>query len=300
MIYIFFFAPMPLTILQNSILLNLAKYHFLTRSQMHLLNLGSMTALHRALRPFSLIGSAEKFVHVHSFPPSARWGRLQYVYSLTPAGYHAAMESAPEVTKSVLPKETTPLYPLDYFHRMQTISFRIRLENALSGTACHISKYFQYFEKIIDDNERFGFATHVPISAKKFFLPDSIFVLSNDQQQGVFTLEMVWTPQLSRLLYHVRQHMHALSSGILSSRFGVPRQDYRALFVVRDHTLLRSLLLRLERMKIFAPFRHHFLFAPIAHTEHDILGCWRKVGYSQEVFNFIDGSVAYKLPRKCV
>lgn len=285
-----------LTPLQNSILLSLATYHFLTRSQMHLLQLGSMTALHRALRAWSQMSSCSSLVNIHSFPPSARWGRLEYVYSLTPAGYSAAKESAPDMMDEATQKEVLPIYPLDYFHRFHTISFRIGLENALKRSSFSLVKYDQYFEKIPQGQGASCIATQVSLTEQICFRPDSIFVLGNGRRQGVFSLETVWTPNLSRVLHHVRQHMDAISGGLVSSQYGLPRQDYRALFIVRDQTLSRGVLLRLEQMKVFTPFRHHFLFAPMAHMKHDVLRCWRKVGDQQHLFNFINGRTAYRLP----
>ncbi|CAM2005269.1 hypothetical protein APED_01280 [Acanthopleuribacter pedis] len=189
------------------------------------------------------------------------------------------------------------MYPLDYFHRFHTISFRIGLEIALKRSSFSLVKYDQYFEKIPQGQGVSCIATQVPLTEQIFFRPDSIFILGNGRCQGVFSLETVWTPKLSRVLHHVRQHMDGLSSGMVSAQYGLPGQDYRALFLIRDESMLSNVLTQLQRSTQFTPFRRHFMFASITDSHRDVLRCWRIVGDAKHLYHFFMGHKTFRLSR---
>lgn len=295
---------MRLTRLQGLMILALAKYRFMTCRLFALLGLGSMSAIRRAIRVIANISSPARLVQKHVFPPSARWGRIENVYALAPAGINMAAELAPGRFPDLILAEPSMFFELDYHHRLAVIAFRIRMEKALLKTnTYHLVRADHYFDKVYrKKTDRF------PQVASKFLLgngkkciPDGMYLLRDHQRMGAFALECVFTPKRKRVLEHIDQHMHALAEGVISHRYNLTNQDYRALFLMRDASLRDGIIRELTASKQFIPFRNHFVFATIADTQRDVLGCWQKVGDRHHLFHFINGRITYNLvskPRK--
>jgi hypothetical protein len=287
---------MKLSTLQFSILLALIRYRFLVCSQLHAMGLGSLSALRRSLRILATIEQPSKLVHRLTFAPSARFGKVEHMYSITPYGMIFLQEHLPGFISTRSLKPVCDVFHLDYRHRRETISFRIRLEQALrQQSRFEILSYANYFEKAMDVFEepekavRSAAATEVQLSSRSRIIPDSVIGIGNSKDRGLYVLEVELSEKKSRILQKVRTHLKLLADGALSVQYGQEGRDYRVLFVLQHEQVLQRVLHDLEKDQSFAPFCQHVLFATIAETEHDVLQCWHKVDAPNDRFHGITG-----------
>lgn len=275
---------MNLTTLQLSILLALARYRYLTCSQVVLCDLGSLPAARRAMRVLSAIRFPSPILTRHTFPPSARLGRIEHMYSLSPYGLIFLADQLPgySTMRSLAP--TWNVFQLDYEHRKTTVSVRIVLEKAFrQQDRYEVLTWASYFEKSDEVygepiQQRRKAVTEAAFASGKRFIPDSVFVLSDPRQRGVYVLEVELSQKSSRVLSKVSLHQQALAEGMFASLYALSGQDYRAVFVLQHASALARLLERLAGNAAFAPFRQHMLFTTLAELQEQPLTCWWQVG----------------------
>ncbi|MBO1318310.1 hypothetical protein [Acanthopleuribacter pedis] len=274
--------------MQLSILLALARYRYLTCSQVVLMELGSLSAVRRAMRVLSAIRFPSPILLRRTFPPSARLGRIEHMYSLSAYGIIFLTEQLPGYATSRSLAPTWEVFKLDYEHRKLTVTSRILLEKALRGQDEYdLLTWANYFEK---SDEVYGepvqprrkAATEVTLASGKRCIPDGVFELSDPQQRGLYVVEVELSRKSSRVLSKVHQHQQALADGTFSRVFGLD-EDYHAVFLLQHQTTLKRLLERLEKSSSFTPFRQHMLFTTLAALEIRPLTCWLRVGSSEPV-----------------
>ena len=292
---------MNLTTIQFSILLALVRYRFLTCSQMALMGLGSLRALQRNVRLLTTITYPAPVIVCRAFPPSVRFGKVEHMYVITPYGLVFLKERIPSFVSTRRLSPIWDVFRMDYHHRRETISFHIRLEKALRLQEKHeLLSYANYFEKSADvfpggASSPQKAASEVSFLSGRRFIPDSIFVLSDFRQRGVFALEVEMSEKSPRVLKKVRLHQKALADGIISTAYGLDRHDYVAVFLLRHENVLNLVLEELISQSSFAPFRNHYRFTSIPDTENDILRRWRKVGDESHFQHLITGVPTFPL-----
>lgn len=284
-----------MTSLQIKLLLALARYRFLTCRQFQLAELGSLSGIRKAIRGLAVLRSPARVVQGHRFPPSARFGKMEHVYSITPYGLNLLCQHVPNVHLPWPLKPVLNLYSLDYFHRWETISFQIRLEKALRllpkapFTVALYTNYFQFTgDNRLATSTSLTATTRFELPKGRYFVPDSVFVLRSERKKGLFLAECIMSNKKKRILRQIATHCTALSTGHIPQRFGISRQDFRSLFFFRSEQELHGVLAVLSQRNEFQPFADHIFFASLADTAKNILSCWRKAS-SPDRWNFLTG-----------
>ncbi len=123
--------------LQTLILLAVAKYRFLTNSQLELMDLGKRDTLRKATCSLAHHPPKTPLLNVYRFPAYARTGRLENVYAITQQGL--------EIVRDLTHRETTlrpgsPLYDADFFHRRAVITFQFLLDKSLRTQPSRIDR----------------------------------------------------------------------------------------------------------------------------------------------------------------
>ena len=301
----FFYHSMRLSRLQFSILLAVAKYRFLTNSQLVLADLGKADTIRKTTRHLATHPPKASLLSVQKFPVNRRLGRLENVYSLATAGLEFVSESNPSLLRTGKINKAT--FDGDFFHRRACITFQLLLDKALSENTSHalsVETFDQYFH--MTGSNRGGSQqnplhskTKIEFEGKRFFIPDCIFVIRNRKgQRALYAVECVFGDKTGRTLQQIKNHMTALMEGVISEKYRVQGQDYTALFFFHNEKLMERVRTKLAKPEWrFKSFRAHFLFATIADVERDVLSCWRKIGEDKNLYNCIDG-VQTKSPRR--
>ena len=115
---------MEITPLQMAILDTVAKYRFMTNSQLGMLLTAHPDSIRKAT--CALSRDRKPLLFKQNLPVHTRFGRLENVYRLSPLGALWVAEFHGNISLPQFPK--TGIYALDHPHRKAVIDFRIRLE----------------------------------------------------------------------------------------------------------------------------------------------------------------------------
>lgn len=280
-----------------AILNAVATYRFITNSQLTMLLTAHPDSMRKATRALSR--DPKSLLIKQSLPVHARLGRLENVYRLSPLGAIRVAEFYGYETLPQFPK--TGIYALDRPHRKAVIDFRIRLDLTSYRRGLTVESWDNYFDKTganhrNDRGKPLLARTRMAFRNGSFFIPDSVLLIRSAGKRMLFTLELVRGDKKSRTLRQVARHMKALEEGNLVGKYGIPHgQDYVALFLFEHQALAEKVRDSLAEQASFLPFREHFLFATIADSQRDVVRCWRKVGNTRFLFDFISGKPSYRL-----
>ena len=285
------------TPLQTAILTAVAKYRFMTNSQLGMILTAHPDSIRKATRALSHV--PKPLLIKQSLPVHSRLGRLENVHRLSPQGASVLAELEELAEPPLIPKSGA--YALDIPHRKAVIDFRIRLDLIQRRRKFNIETWDNYFDKS-GANHRKGAGkplqsrTRISFRDGTFFIPDTLLVLRADRHRLLFALEMIRGEKKTRTLRQVARHMKALEEGNLVCKYGIPSgQDYVALFLFERQALAEKVQNALTEQIAFIPFREHFLFATVADSQRNVAGCWRKVGNTRFLFDFITGKPSFRL-----
>ena len=291
---------MKLTQVHLNVLKALAKYRFLTNSQLAMLKVGSADYVGRTTHILSKTPLRKPLISVQRFPVHARFGRLEHIYSLTPHGIKVLSELG---WKSERSKSPSGIYELDFFHRKGVINFDIQLDRSLGSSPCKVIHRSHYFDFEGANHRKKGgprltARTKVHFRDGSFFIPDTIILLTDQKNcRALFNLEFVRGGKTKRTMRQIARHVQAISEGVVVEKYGLPsHQDYVSLFLFEEPSLLARILLECRNQDAFRAYREHFLFATMTDIQRDIQNCWRKVGDNKFLFNFITGKKTFRLP----
>ena len=147
---------------QESVLLSLARYKFLTTGQM--LRLGIMTDRANLNKQISelrywknpLVGSA-------TFGVNPKIGKLESIHHLTSHGAALIGERLSPTIPVRFPKANTVFFGQDYFHRIHTINTHILIQERALNNDVELLFFLVYFDKLSTGKSKgFRAETYIP------------------------------------------------------------------------------------------------------------------------------------------
>lgn len=268
-----------LSTLQAAILKAVCHYRFLTHSQLLLLRLGRLGAIRKATWFLCRHPPKSPLLQSHQVAPHARLGQIEKVFSISGHGLDALSDCFPNFQKPVM-RPASAFYDADFFHRRETISFRIRLEQALRHEPeFQISNFANYFErKALITSKSFFAATRLDLGEGQVCIPDSIFdvVHCKTQTRATFALEYIRGCKRQRTIRQMETHARVFQLQALAKQRQLPAgQNSLALFVFENPALARRMLhFARDRPHWLSPFRDHFHLTTQTETTKNILTGW--------------------------
>lgn len=250
-----------LTPKEGQILLALAKYKFLTTSQLMTLWIANHKPnLSRCIKKLTELSRPLIWRNTFGFHPT-KW-RLEDIYYLTPDGAHIIIDQTWKDPEEVLlPKGKATLFSQDYYHRKNTVSIQIALSLAAQKNGREIPLYFRYFDKL--GNARANTlisTTRIPLSgANEFLIPDFIFLVEQNRKQFFYCWEMYNGKDTKRVITQLKKHVKALETGAPSIKFNLDKAN-RVLSVFEHKSNLEAVLERIKEENFFANLEDFFLF----------------------------------------
>ena len=121
--------------------------------------------------------------------------------------------------KIYYPKGRNSFFSRDYFHRIATIDFTIRLQKWLANHDHRLTLFHSYFNKSPTHNYRK--AMTAVYDGKKWLEPDAIALLLINNKKYLIIFEQHNGKDTQRAINQMVNHAYALASGVYSDTFKV-------------------------------------------------------------------------------
>lgn len=250
---------MDITEKQLQILENLSEFKFLTSNQLMRLmgykensHVNSMLKrMRERRRPFI---KRKEF----GFYPGA--GRLAPVHFLTRYGADFLVDYIGFDAKKIkVPKESTPLFVRDYFHRKSTVDFNIELK-LFCGKNDFKKQFFNYYFEQVGSQRKGNsrFINAFKIRDDLTIIPDGIVKVTTNED-NLFLFEQHNGSDTKRAVNQIINHISAIESGVVSEIFNYPK-GVRVIYVFEKASCKKSVIRELYKMNEIRHFIPYFLF----------------------------------------
>ena len=257
---------------QQEILMALARFKFLTTSQMvrlgidkHSQNLnGNLVKLRERKR---------KLINHINFGMGK-----EYFYFLTQKGKQLLVDHlylSPDEIKA--PIGRTSFFSTDYNHRKSCISCIIEMMNSASQEGFEIEFCDWYFEKTGNNRRDKNLQSKSRIElTNRYIEADAIFMTSRANEKFLYVFEYE-RKRDSRYIYKkCRDYLEALTIGEPSIKYGF-NKGCRVLYVFETPAIMKAVISRIQQDNDFRAFHKHFLFKHFKELESAFFSDWLSI-----------------------
>jgi len=263
---------------QSEILLALARFKFLTTSQINVLVPKENAWLRKQI--MDLYTRSKPMLDRVSFGFHPKKGKLENVYYLTRYGQKLLCEVFDMNEEEIkMPVGTGSLFYKDYFHRKNTIDCQIGLFGAMANTLFEVEFFDTYFDKV-GNNRRDGnlhAKNKIELSGDGYIIPDGVFVLRMQEFRFLYLLEMYDGRDTKRVMEQIRKHAEAIGLGTPSHKYGL-QKSHRVLCVFEFESNKNAVLERMQADKALAELTNHFLLKTLGSVQpHNFRDRWQNI-----------------------
>ena len=269
-----------ITTLQSNILVELARYKFLTVSQMHRLGLGKDISWIRT-QAKQLTDSNAPLIERLIFSVTPRKGRVENVFFLTKRGKEALIDGLKMDENAVkMPIGNSTLFYKDYTHRKNTIDFQIAAYQWAQEQerSTYIDFFDCYFDKL-GNNRTLGnlqAKNKIALDQEDYIIPDGVFMLQTAQRPYLFLFEMYDGKDTKRVLEQVKKHVRAIAQGTPSEKYNYPFA-HRVILVFEFEALKDAFIERTKNNIYFSEVSPCFRCKSIEGVERDFFTGWQNL-----------------------
>jgi len=279
-----------ITNIQSNILEGLAKYKFLTLSQILRLEVGTTQYKYLHKQVASLRDRKKPLVKCNSYvilqskkESQQRAGRVEDVYFLSNAGKKALLNELgfPSDRPIKIPIGNNKAYK-DYLHRRWTVDFQIALNLWAKRNGIDLQFFDTYFDKVGNNRvaKNLKAKTKIDLEEGDYFIPDGIFKLLYKKQEFFFLFEMYNGKDTLRTMNQLHKHAIGLTRKFTHQKYGLDKSKaYTTVFIFRHKSLQQSFIKRVVGEKeVFAPIQNYFICKCLKDLEEDnFFQNWRTI-----------------------
>ncbi|CAA6810859.1 MAG: Unknown protein [uncultured Campylobacterales bacterium] len=244
------------------ILESLARYKYLTTSQLDLLNiLKNKMGLYQRLR--ELRAGKKPLIANNSFGIMPGKGKLEDFYYLTSKGQDFLIENLEYNEQKIkAPKGTSSLFARDYFHRKETINFYIYFDKWINKNDGDILFLDYYFDKIGDNRSKKNLRAKNKIDIEQtggYIIPDIVTKFTYKNEPYLFFIEQHNGKDTKKLLKQLYFHLLALEEGKGAEKYQM-QKNHRVAVIFEFESILKATLERIQNINEFKGFEKFFIF----------------------------------------
>lgn len=273
---------MKLTERQILILEALARFKFLTTNHLQLIfSKKSNSYINSAIHDLKQV----KYPLVKSLSFGVipwKW-RLANVHCLTYSGAKFLQQSLGYTEKNThYPKGRNSFFSRDYFHRIATINFNIRLQKWLANHNHWLTLFHLYFNKSPVHNYRK--AMTAVFNGNQWLEPDWIALLWVNNEKHLIIFEQHNGKDTQRAIRQMINHAYALASGVYSDAYEVskPASIY---YVFELESCMKAAIREFWNHVGLNNFSQYFLFKSIESLEQSFYQNW--LNSERQQINFL-------------
>ena len=252
-----------ITNIQANVLEALAKYKFLTLSQMLQIGVGTTQYKYLWKQVASLRDRKRGLVDRRNFNTEDRLGRVEDMYFLTKHGASALILDLRFPEEEIrLPKGKT-IANKDYYHRKFTLDFQIKTYQWAEGAGRFVPYFHTYFDKTGNNrtDKNLMTMTRIDFEGEDYIIPDAAFLLSSLEKERLFLFEMHNGSDTFRLLKQLHKHAFALVRKFTHKKFKYPNdKSYTTLLLFEREGTKKAFIQRLiKEGQAFTEVQNYFL-----------------------------------------
>ena len=258
------------TLSQEKVLLNLAKFKYLTVSQ--LVSIGIMSGRSNMSKQVKRLRDAG-FVKSTNYSPGPRYGRVENMTYLSAKGKNLLVDEM-GVEASEIRWHTGRVAPLfrDYYHRKSTIDFHIHLNDWVAKQGHSLLFFDTYFDKTGNNRNGQQLRAKTRVSLQQgYMIPDGAFAIETiGLGQELMILEIKCSSSPLETLGQIKKHTQAIELGSINEKYSYDK-PYHVLFVIEVPSLMASVVERMKSDPYFTYVRSHFLFKTMEQVKSEDL-----------------------------
>lgn len=235
---------------KEEILTHLAKYKFLTATQLETLGVSSKMYLQKTLKTLR----DTKLTNRISYSFTAKLGKLDDIHFLTARGATTiAQGGIMDIEEIQVPSNSQPLFYNDYIHRIKTIDCQIAFDQWTVKTGRTAIFFDAYYHKIGSHRKKaqtgvLQAKTRLYFEDGKYFEPDGAFMYENEQgERTLATIEICNNRDTKKIENQVKNHLLAFQYGLAKKKYEHDKGNY-ILFVFSSPDIMRFTIDRLLKI----------------------------------------------------
>jgi len=284
-----------ITNIQNNVLTNLAKYKFLTLSQLLQLEVGTTQYKYLWKQVASLRDRNKPLVKCQRFSVSQPQNgnppeRVEDWYYLNNTGKKVLIEELNFKHEIRLPIGRGNLAYKDYQHRKRTIDFQILLNLCSKENNYNVSFFDSYFEKMGNNrrDKNLRAKTRIDFEGDDFFIPDGAFKLAHQNKNKFYLFEMYSGRDTKRTLAQLHKHGLSLTQRFTHRAYELPvNKPYFIILLFQYESIKNALIEKAKKEgRTFSLIEKYFRCKSIEQLEKDnFISNWKTLfGSSTSLF----------------
>ena len=239
-----------LTPSQEQILLALARYKFLTSSQLLKLGISQRRSnLSVMLKPLkerrrAFVGEME-----FAFVPSK--GRLENFYYLKPKGKSLLLDSGLlEEDEIRIPKGRNVLFTQDYFHRKYTIDCHIACDLSSKKNSIEVRAFDRYFDKTGNNRTAKNLQAKTKIEiGNDYIIADATLLIVKENISRLYAFELYNDTNTKRIIQQIEKHIVGVKNSSLCKNYGI-QKGHRLLAVFTHIQTQNAVMKRMGELSL--------------------------------------------------
>lgn len=260
--------------LMTDILILLAKYQYLSVSQITFLTGKSLSYIRECLGRLSRYDGG----YVHSFRVEVSYKvRAENLYMLHERGRSFLMAHKNAIEIVHMPVGTNPVVR-DYFHRINTVWLHILFDGYCSANGISVRTYEAYYHKTGSTKKgNLTSKTQIQLAGKEYYIPDAVLLTDN----GLYLIEMYCDKDSKRILNQLATHAKAVAMGTPSKKYGIATNPF-VLSVFEHDGIKNAVIKKLQANTNFLPaMAKLFFFASLEEVKNNLAMAWADIHSNQ-------------------
>ena len=258
------------TEIQCRILEELARYFYLTNSQMLHIWVGTVSSNYLWEHLRSLAGRKKPLIYSKGYDkPAPLKGRVENLYRLTPRGMEYVINELRYQRDMVKYAKSWNAFPYrDYYHRTWQVSFMIELYKWVERQWLDIPFFHCDFDKF--GSNRGGSGIYLTSKTRidfrgTYMTPDGIFsIIDDNYNESYFVLEYFADRDNKRIMKKLDVHANAMVFRAIHEKYGWPKdKSYKVLSFFRYKASMLAVQEKLKLNPAYQSVADYFLFKSI-------------------------------------
>ena len=266
-----------LNALMTDILCLLAKYQYLSVSQLQFLTGKSVSYLREMLGRLSRYDGG----YIKSYRVEVSYKvRAENIYMLKENGRNFLLAHKNAITLIHMQIGVNPVVR-DYFHRVNSVWLHILLDKYCSAHGIEILTYEAYYQKTGSTKKgNLTAKSQIPLTGNSYYIPDAVLRTGN----ALYLIEMYCDKDSKRILNQLGTHAKAISLGTPSKKYGIAVNPF-VLSVFEHEGIKNAVIKKLQTNTNFHPaMARLFFFASLDDVKNSITNAWKDINGNTIVF----------------
>ncbi len=276
---------MYITQTQTNFLQLLAKYKFLTVSQLHLLQVVKhKVSIYRVLN--NLKDGSKPLISYQDFGFNPRHGKLEQILYLSKYGKKFLIEELGMEEYQIKMPSSNTLINQDYHHRIWTIDFHIQLDLFLQFEDGYIYFFDFYFDKAkrVAGQKYARAKNRIDIKANdKFIVPDGVVKFKYNKKDYLYLFEQHNSKDSGKLMTQIINHCLVIKESGAKEKYKYDRNN-RVVIIFEFESTKDAVIKRAIANESLEKFSNFFLLKTNQTLAFDFNNSWQNLYGENIVF----------------